>query len=158
MLTIGELSKSTGTNVSTIRYYEQMGLLTHSSRSEGNQRRYSSAERERLSFIRQARDLGLTIEAIRELIDLGQRPDMSKSDVERITAEQLVTVRGKVERLKMLEAELVRISAQEELSVAEERRVIQSLAEPATPAASDNLGQLNPSDILIRNGKINRNR
>lgn len=129
MLTIGELSRSTGTNVSTIRYYEQMGLLTHSERSRGNQRRYSEQEKDRLAFIRQARDLGITIEAIRELVDLDERPDLTASDVERITSEQLATVRGKVELLKRLESELVRISAQDIPSKSDHSRIIRSLAE-----------------------------
>lgn len=132
MLTIGELSRSTGTNVSTIRYYEQMGLLTHSGRSQGNQRRYSEDEKDRLAFIRQARELGITIEAIRELVDLGERPDLAPGDVERITTEQLATVRGKVELLKRLEAELVRISAQDEPPASDDRRIIRSLARPGT--------------------------
>ena len=59
MFTIGDLSRSTGVKIPTIRYYEQMGLLSHSERSEGNQRRYSGEEQERLSFIRHARELGL---------------------------------------------------------------------------------------------------
>ena len=41
MLTIGDLSRSTGVKIPTIRYYEQMGLLSHAERSDGNQRRYS---------------------------------------------------------------------------------------------------------------------
>ena len=47
MLTIGDLSRQTGVKVPTIRYYEQMGLLSHAERSEGNQRRYSGEERDR---------------------------------------------------------------------------------------------------------------
>lgn len=110
MLTIGELSKATSTNISTIRYYEQTGLLTHAQRSQGNQRRYSEVEKDRLTFIRHARDLGLTIEAIRDLIDLSERADLPDTDASRIVSEQLATVRGKIERLKKLEAELARIS------------------------------------------------
>ena len=75
MLTIGELSRRTGVKIPTIRYYEQMGLMAAAERSEGNQRRYGAEERDRLSFIRHARDLGLTIEAIRELIELSAHPD-----------------------------------------------------------------------------------
>ena len=61
MLTIGELSRATGVKIPTIRYYEQMGLMAAAERSEGNQRRYESQDRERLSFIKHARDLGFTI-------------------------------------------------------------------------------------------------
>ncbi|GHC75889.1 MerR family transcriptional regulator [Limoniibacter endophyticus] len=110
MLTIGDLSRATGVKVPTIRYYEQMGLLSHSERSEGNQRRYSKGERDRLSFIRHARDLGLTIDAIRELIELSQHPEQPCAEADRIAAEQLAAVRDKIVRLKKLEAELERIA------------------------------------------------
>ena len=73
MLTIGELSRATGVKIPTIRYYEQMGLMAVAERSGGNQRRYESHDRERLSFIKHARDLGFTIEAIRELLELSAR-------------------------------------------------------------------------------------
>lgn len=128
MLTIGELSKATSTNISTIRYYEQMGLLTHARRSQGNQRRYSKDEQDRLAFIRHARDLGLTIEAIRDLIDLSERADLSGADADRIVSQQLATVRGKIERLQKLETELARFSAPDK-SGDQAHSVIRALAE-----------------------------
>jgi DNA-binding transcriptional MerR regulator len=128
MLTIGELAKATGTNVSTIRYYEQTGLLTHSSRSGGNQRRYTEDEQDRLAFIRHARDLGLSIDAIRDLIDLSQRLDMPENEADRIATEQLAGIREKIERLKKLETELVQISTHGVPFGADKSRVIQSLA------------------------------
>ena len=111
MLTIGDLSKTSGVKIPTIRYYEQMGLLSHSERSEGNQRRYSGQEQERLSFIRHARELGLTIEAIRELIDLSQHPERPCADADRIAATQLLEVRDKIAKLRKLETELERITS-----------------------------------------------
>ncbi|WP_438750066.1 MerR family transcriptional regulator [Pararhizobium sp. O133] len=111
MLTIGDLSRSTGVKIPTIRYYEQMGLLSHAERSDGNQRRYSTREQERLSFIRHARDLGLTIDAIRELIDLSQHPDHPCADADRIAETQLAEVRRKIAKLRKLETELERITS-----------------------------------------------
>lgn len=128
MLTIGALSKTTGVKIPTIRYYEQMGLLSHSERSEGNQRRYSKDERDRLSFIKHARELGLTIEAIRELIDLSQHPEKPCAEADRIAAEQLATVREKIERLKKLEAELERISTHCHSNQVRDCYVIRALA------------------------------
>jgi DNA-binding transcriptional MerR regulator len=110
MLTIGELSRTTGVKVPTIRYYEQMGLMTEPERSEGNQRRYTRTERERLSFIKHARELGLTIEAIRELIDLSRHPERPCGQADRIAAEQLDAVREKIAKLRRLENELERIA------------------------------------------------
>ena len=128
MLTIGDLSKTTGVKVPTIRYYEQMGLLSHAERSEGNQRRYSNEERERLAFIRHARDLGLTIDAIRELIVLSQHPERPCHDADRIAAEQLAIVRRKIERLQKLEAELVRITSHCHTDQVRDCYVIRALA------------------------------
>lgn len=110
MLTIGDLSQKTGVKVPTIRYYEQMGLMAPAERSEGNQRRYSRDERDRLSFIKHARDLGLTIESIRELLDLSAHPERPCHQADRIAAEQLKAVRDRIEKLKRLEQELERIS------------------------------------------------
>lgn len=86
MLSIGDLSKRTGVKVPTIRYYEQMGLLAAATRSEGNQRRYERSDLDRLAFIRHARDLGLDISAIRELIALGSHPQQPCGDIDRIAA------------------------------------------------------------------------
>lgn len=110
MLSIGDLSRKTGVKIPTIRYYEQMGLIEPPERSEGNQRRYSRRELERLSFIRHARDLGLNIEAIRELIELSAHPEQPCAHADRIAAEQLQAVREKITKLQRLETELERIA------------------------------------------------
>lgn len=110
MFTIGDLSRKTGVKVPTIRYYEQMGLMSEPERSEGNQRRYGRSERDRLSFIKHARDLGLTIDSIRELLDLSEHPERPCAQADRIAAEQLHAVRERIEKLKRLEQELERIS------------------------------------------------
>lgn len=110
MLTIGEMARRTGVKVPTIRYYEQMGLIDPTERSEGNQRRYSSRDRERLSFIRHARDLGLSIDAIRDLLELSAHPERPCGDADRIASDQLKSVRERIEKLRSLERELERIA------------------------------------------------
>jgi DNA-binding transcriptional MerR regulator len=110
MFSIGELSKRTKVKVPTIRYYEEMGLLAEAERTSGNQRRYDKTGLERLSFIRHARDLGFSIEAISSLIELQDHPDRSCETATEIAASQLVDVREKIKRLKLLEKELTRIS------------------------------------------------
>lgn len=109
MLSIGDLSRRTGVKVPTIRYYEQMGLIAAAERSEGNQRRYERRDLDRLGFIRHARDLGLDIAAIRELITLGEHPKQPCAEADRIAAEHLAAVRRKIDKLKKLEAELARM-------------------------------------------------
>jgi len=110
MFSIGELSKQTQVKVPTIRYYEEIGILEPAERTEGNQRRYDAAGLERLSFIRHARELGFSIEAITSLIELQEHPDQSCSEATAIASAQLTDVRVKIRKLKMLEKELARIS------------------------------------------------
>lgn len=128
MFTIGDLSRKTGVKVPTIRYYEQMGLMAQAERSEGNQRRYGAAERDRLSFIKHARDLGLTIESIRELLDLSAHPERPCEQADRIAAEQLQAVRDRIAKLKRLEQELERISSHCHSGAVRDCYVIRALA------------------------------
>ena len=110
MFSIGELSKRAHVKVPTIRYYEEMGLLKEAERTAGNQRRYSAAGLERLSFIKHARDLGFSIEAILELIKLQEHPNKSCQTASEIASAQLTSVRQKIKKLRALEKELSRMS------------------------------------------------
>jgi len=71
VVSIGDLARRTGLSVSAIRFYEARGLVT-SSRSEGGQRRFLRSDIRRLSFIRIAQQLGLSIDAIAD--ELGKLP------------------------------------------------------------------------------------
>ena len=108
---IGEMSKRTGVKVPTIRYYEKEGLLNAPIRTEGNQRRFLQVDLDRLGFIKHCRDLGLPMPAIRELIELSQHPDRPCQEADRIAADQLRAVRQRIDHLKKLETELVRIAS-----------------------------------------------
>ena len=111
MLSIGQMSLRTGVKIPTIRYYEQMGLINAPLRSSGNQRRYSKDELERLSFIKHARDLGLPIEAIAELLQLSSQPEQPCEDADKIAKQHLEVISERIRKLKKLEKELKRISS-----------------------------------------------
>jgi MerR family transcriptional regulator, mercuric resistance operon regulatory protein len=65
---IGELARHTGCKVETIRFYESVGLLPTPGRESSGHRRYTEADRHRLTFIRRARDLGFSINWLRVLL------------------------------------------------------------------------------------------
>ncbi|WP_375280890.1 helix-turn-helix domain-containing protein [Pseudooctadecabacter sp.] len=109
MLTIGTLGRKTGTKVQTIRYYEQIGLMPEPGRTEGGQRRYGDAELDRLAFIRHARQLGFSLDAIRELLELSDNPDTSCEDADAIARRQLEQVEQRMIRLEALRTELKRM-------------------------------------------------
>ena len=108
---IGALSKATGVKVTTIRYYEGRGLLPDPGRTDGGQRRYGDAEPDRLSFIAHARQLGFDLDAVAELIALQETPIAAHGNAHRIATDRLVQVRDRIERLRRLGAELVRVVA-----------------------------------------------
>ena len=105
MLTIGKLGASTGVKVPTIRYYEQIGLLPEAERSAGNQRLYSQKALELLAFIRHARDLGFTLEAIRDLLSLSDQPGQPCAAADAIVVAQLAEVESRLARLGALKVE-----------------------------------------------------
>src|SRR3954452_931627 len=109
-ISIGELAKRTGTKVVTVRYYEQIGLLPVASRTAGNYRTYSSEHLRRLRFIRRCRDLGFTLDQIRDLLRLSSRKNEDCEEVDRITAEHLAEIEQKISDLKRLAKELRRLN------------------------------------------------
>ncbi|KAB2684381.1 MerR family transcriptional regulator [Brucella tritici] len=106
---IGELSKITGIKVPTIRYYEQIGLLSEGSRNKGNQRRYGSDAVCRLRFIRNARELGFHVVEIRELCRLAEIEHLSPLRSTMIARKYLNVIRAKLSELTVLEENLKRM-------------------------------------------------
>ena len=129
MLSIGLLSKRSGVKIPTIRYYESVGIISAPTRSTGNQRRYTADDLRRLNFIKHARDLGFSIESIRELIELSDHSELSCGDADTIAKNQLAEVRAKINKLKKLERELSRIASTCEADKVKDCYVIQALAD-----------------------------
>jgi len=129
MYSIGDLSRRTKVKIPTIRYYETIGLMAAAERTEGNQRRYGNSALAQLFFIRHARDLGFSVEAISSLIKLQGHPDRSCEAATEIAVAHLSEVRAKIERLMSLENELSRIAESCDGSgVAESCHILESLA------------------------------
>lgn len=128
-LSIGVLAEETGCKVPTIRYYEKIGLMPAPIRSAGNQRRYGPAHVARLGFIRHARELGFPLDCIREILALGDKPDRSCAEVDRIAREHLAAVEARIARLTALKEELQRMVAQCGTGKVADCRVIEVLAD-----------------------------
>ncbi|MEC7764131.1 MAG: helix-turn-helix domain-containing protein [Pseudomonadota bacterium] len=140
MLAIGTLAKRTGTKVQTIRYYEQIGLLPEPGRTEGGQRRYGDADLDRLAFIRHARQLGFTLEAIRELLDLSDNPSRSCAEVDVIAHRQLKEVEARIARLEALRKELKRMLRECSRDTVSDCRVLEVLRDHGACLADHDTG------------------
>ena len=111
MLSIGQMSRRTGVKVTTIRFYEQKGLLPEPERTAGNQRRYGPMALNRLAFIRHARDLGLPLEDVAALISLEGAQGQALDRAHDIAHSQQMRLRDRIGKLKRLERELGRIAS-----------------------------------------------
>lgn len=106
VLTIGALAKATGLTTPTIRYYEEIGLLPAARRTGGGQRHYHPSDVDRLTFIKQYRDFGFSIERVRMLLDLSVSKERDCSETRDIAQAHLDEVLAKLRELKALELRL----------------------------------------------------
>ena len=102
-IAIGALSKHTGTNIETIRYYERVGLLPAPARSSGGYRLYETDHLKRLSFIRRARALGFSLAEVRTLLALADQRRRPCAEVRGVAAAHLEDVKGKIADLEAME-------------------------------------------------------
>lgn len=101
--TIGQLSRSTGVNIETIRYFEKVGLIASPPRTEGGHRVYSDEHQRALGFIRRAREVGFTPQEVRGIIALGGPTSACCDEVREIASRHLDKVRSKMADLARLE-------------------------------------------------------
>jgi DNA-binding transcriptional MerR regulator len=127
---IGDAARVTGIKAPTIRYYEQIGLLSASGRSEGNRRYYGEKAIRRLTFVRHARDLGFEIETIRALLALQDRPELPCDNVDALARKHLATIEQKIARLTALRREMKRMLKSCSGGRVAECRVIESIGKP----------------------------
>ncbi len=105
-LMIGALSKRTGCNIETIRFYERTGVLPAPPRTPGGHRIYDRDHVKRLTFVRRARELGFTLGQVRDLLALADGRAGSCPKVERLAQAKLDATRSRIADLKRMEAVL----------------------------------------------------
>lgn len=127
---IGELARATSTKVETIRFYEKIGLLSEPGRTSSNYRDYGRPHLARLSFVRRARDLGFTLDQIRELLALSDDRDQSCSAVDIVARAHLAQIDQKIADLRSLRRELDELIGQCTQGSISECRIIEALGPP----------------------------
>jgi DNA-binding transcriptional MerR regulator len=132
-MTIGELATATNTRVETVRWYEKVKLLPAPARSSGNYRLYGPEHLRRLSFIRRGRDLGFTLDQIRELLALADERDRSCAEVDTIARAHLGEVERKLSDLTRLARELRDVIGQCGCGSVAECRIIEALSPYGDP-------------------------
>ena len=111
-LSIGDLSKTTGCNIETIRYYEKIGLLFEPDRSSGGHRLYDRSASNRLRFILRSRELGFPISEIRTLLGLVDEKSLTCGEVKDLTEGHIRNIKKKIKDLRKLETVLNKMVAE----------------------------------------------
>lgn len=142
---IGRLAKASGVKVTTIRFYESIGLLPVPKRSLSERRLYDDEDARRLSFIRHGRELGFASDDLRTLLALADAPHQACGDADAIARRHLASVKAKIAALRRLERELVRMTNDCDHDRVSTCRVIETLADhglcasPHAAAGSSNI-------------------
>ncbi|WP_341661685.1 Zn(2+)-responsive transcriptional regulator [Vibrio sp.] len=111
MFQIGELAKRCGVTTDTLRFYEKNGLIKPIGRSESGYRLYNEENQKQVGFILRAKDLGLSLEEIRELLDINlEATEHSCAEVKAITTAKLILIDEKISELTRIRAALKKIN------------------------------------------------
>jgi DNA-binding transcriptional MerR regulator len=108
---IQELAQHTGVSAKTIRYYEEIGILPPPARAENNYREYGEQDVERLRLVAGARRLDLSLEEIREILDLRDRREAPCRTLLERLAQKADEIAERIQALQRLEGELRQLHA-----------------------------------------------
>lgn len=101
-MNIGQAAKASGVNAKMMRYYEAIKLIPPAARSDAGYRSYSDTDINRIRFVGRARDLGFSVEQIRNLLALWHDKDRSSADVKALALQHIATLNEKIDELKTI--------------------------------------------------------
>ncbi|ABG31884.1 Cu(I)-responsive transcriptional regulator [Roseobacter denitrificans] len=104
-MNIAEVSRVSGLPTKTIRYYEDIGLVTPARRANGY-RDFSAQDGHKLAFLGRSRSLGFSIEECRTLLSLYEDRDRASADVKSVAAKHLERVAKKIKELEAMKSTL----------------------------------------------------
>lgn len=103
---IGTAARLSGISPKMLRHYEAQGMLGDVARTDSNYRQYSLADVHTLRFIRRARDMGFSLEAVRELVDLWHNRRRKSDQVKRIAQRHHDELGQRIEALQAMQRSL----------------------------------------------------
>ena len=102
LMDIGRASKASGVSVKMIRHYEAIGLLPKVARTLANYRVYTPNDVHVLRFVRRARDLGFSMDEIKELLGLWRNKARSSAAVKKIAGKHIDDLKLKIAELQSM--------------------------------------------------------
>lgn len=109
-MNISDVAKKTGLTSKAIRFYEEKGLVTPPLRSENGYRSYTAKHLEELTLLRQARQVGFTLEECREMINLFNDPHRHSADVKARTLTKVAEIESHILELTQMRDRLLALA------------------------------------------------
>ncbi len=106
LLLIGQVTDLTGIPIRTIRYYESLGLINSSRRTEGGFRQFSLDVITRLAFIKRAQNLGLSLEEIGNILQVYDQGQTPCGDIKEKLEEKVLQIDQQIDQLLTLRSEI----------------------------------------------------
>ncbi|MEA5517164.1 heavy metal-responsive transcriptional regulator [Nodularia sp. UHCC 0506] len=103
---IGQVTNLSGIPIRTIRYYESLGLIESSGRTEGGFRQFSVDVLTRLAFIKRAQSLGLSLEEIRDILQVYDKGKPPCGEIKEKLEEKLLQIDSQITQLLTLRTEI----------------------------------------------------
>ena len=108
-MNISQAAKHTGLSNKTIRYYEDIGLVTPATRSANGYRKYGEQQLKELRFVHHARELGFTLDECRELLALYNDRSRKSADVKAIAKNRIEDINQKMLQLQTMKDSLTKL-------------------------------------------------
>lgn len=105
-LTVSQVARASGVKLSTVRYYERLGIVPPPPRSAGGYRRYSPEAVDRIRFVRHAQQLGFSLSETKQLLALWTEPHDECGRVRERAERKLTEVEKKIVALRAIRADL----------------------------------------------------
>ncbi|MBN3943711.1 MAG: heavy metal-responsive transcriptional regulator [Nostoc sp.] len=106
LLLIGQVTDLTGIPIRTIRYYESLGLINSLRRTEGGFRQFSLDVLTRLAFIKRAQNLGLSLEEIRNILQVYDQGQTPCGEIKEKLEDKVLQIDRQIDQLLTLRSEI----------------------------------------------------
>lgn len=159
-MNIGDAAKASGVSAKMIRHYESVGLFPEAQRTESGYRQYGEKDLSTLRFIRQSRDLGFSIEQIRELLGLWQNRRRPSRQVKALALAHIQELEEKLQELQAMKATLEHLVHCCHGDERPDCPIIETLAQPGAidaPAAPSKTGGLRSGRTAASSRNSNSN-